>query len=354
MVGERIKLARKAKGFSLRELAELVGVSPQAISKYERDLDMPSSGVLLRLAKAFGVNIEYFFRTIRVNLSVPAYRKTSALRLREEHIVLAQIQEWLERYLELEALFPPDTANSFSLPEGLNRRIAVLDEVERAAEDLRAAWQLGLAPIENLTELLEDKGIKVGLVDGSEKFDVCTFVMEDGTPVIAVRRGLSGDRQRLNLAHELGHNILRPEAGVNKEKAAFRFAGAFLVPKPVVYYELGERRKTLDLYELHLLKHKYGLSMQAWIYRAKDLGIISETYARSLLREFRYRGWHRQEPGDALPPEEPKRMERLVMRALAEELITRSRAAELLGKSLGEFFKEVAEQHGGFGAHICD
>jgi transcriptional regulator with XRE-family HTH domain len=39
----------------LRALSEEVGVSAMAISKYERDLDVAGSGVLLRLAQALGV-----------------------------------------------------------------------------------------------------------------------------------------------------------------------------------------------------------------------------------------------------------------------------------------------------------
>jgi Zn-dependent peptidase ImmA (M78 family) len=137
---------------------------------------------------------------------------------------------------------------------------------------------------------------------------------------------------------------------VDEEKAADRFAGAFLVPAPVARFELGERRDTLHLYELHLLKHKYGLSMQGWIYRARDLGILSENATIRLFQDFRRAGWHRHEPGDQLPPEVPKRMERLVLRALAEDLISESRGAELLGKPLAQFYREEAAQHAGFPA----
>jgi Zn-dependent peptidase ImmA (M78 family) len=355
IIGERLKLARRAAGLSLRELAASAGISAQAISKYERGLDTPSSGVLLRLAEVLGVKIEYFFRRNKVNLSPPAYRKKSTLPRKKEEAVLARIQEWLERYLEVEELFSPgEAACRFILPEGVNPSIAVPEEVERVAGELRAAWQTGLDPIENLTELLEDKGIKVGLVEGAKGFDACTFTTEEGCPVIAVRRDLPGDRQRFNLAHELGHIILRPEKGLSAEKAAHRFAGAFLVPAPAARRELGDRRYALSFYELHLLKHKYGLSMQAWVYRAKDLGIISEALARNLFREFRRRGWCEKEPGDQLPPEEPKRMERLVMRALTEGLISESRAAELVDKPLAEFWREVAERHGGFPADLRD
>lgn len=353
MIGERIKLARRAAGLSLRDLASRVGVSPQAISKYERGLDMPSSGVLLRLAEALGVKVEYFFRIRSVNLSVPSYRKKSTLRRRQEEKILAQIQDWLERYLEVEELFyPSDVIARFALPEGINPKITTPEEAERVAEELRMAWQLGLDPIENLTELLEDKGIKVGLMEGTEGFDACTFTIEDNTPVIAVRRDIPGDRQRFSLAHELGHIFLQPVQEVDMEKAANRFAAAFLVPAQMARRELGEHRHAINLYELHLLKHKYGFSMQAWIYRAKDLGIITETAYRRLHRQISQHGWRRKEPGDELPPEEPKRMERLVMRALAEDLISESRAAELLAMPLTEFWQEVAKRHGGLPADI--
>ena len=331
-IGERIKLARRAARLSQRALAKKVGLSAQAISKYERGLDIPSSGVLLRLAQALNVEVEYFFRPSQVTITAPAYRKRTSLPKKQEQAIIASVQEWLERYLEVESLFPSEAQPRFELPSTVNPKVNSLDDVEEVAKDLRRTWDLGLAPIESMVELLEDKGIKVGLVDGPDGFDSCTFWANGNIPVIVIKRGLPGDRQRFNIAHELGHLVLEPGEGVDEEKAAFRFAGAFLVPEPMVRYELGERRHTLDLYELYLLKCKYGLSMQGWIYRAKDLGIIPESTAAQLFREFRKRGWHKKEPGEQIPPEEPKRMERLVLRALAEDLISQSRAAELLGR----------------------
>ena len=51
-IGQRIKQARKSNNLSLRDLAGQAEISPMAISKYERDQDTPSSGVLLRLSEA--------------------------------------------------------------------------------------------------------------------------------------------------------------------------------------------------------------------------------------------------------------------------------------------------------------
>ena len=328
-IGERIKQARKASNLSLRKLAEEVGVSAMAISKYERDQDVPGSGVLLRLSGALKVKLDFFFRPAAPNIQLQAYRKHAALGIKEQETIRMRIQDWVERYLEVESLFPGEQqAVNLTL-----RSVRTLDDVEAAAADLRDTWNLGHDPIENMVQLLEDQGIKVGLVSGFEHFDACTFKV-DGNPVIATKAELPGDRQRFNLGHELGHLVLDVRGELNPEKAANRFVGAFLLPAKTARFELGSRRTYLDDNELYMLKQKYGLSMQAWIYRAQELEIITSNTAELLFKQFRANGWYRKEPGYAYPSEMPLRMERLILRALAEDMISRSRAQELLGKPL--------------------
>jgi Zn-dependent peptidase ImmA (M78 family)/DNA-binding XRE family transcriptional regulator len=303
-IGERLKGARARAGLSLRDLAEQVGVSAQAISKYERGLD--------------------------------------------ERVIQAQIQDWLERYLGIESIL--NSTDQFEFPN-IKRQIARLEDVEKVALDLRNAWSLGLNPIDNLIEVLEGHGIKVGMVPGTDHFDALTLWANDAFPVIVVKQGVPGDRQRLSMAHELGHIILAIPAEWEKkqiEKAAYRFAGAFLAPAPIAIHELGERRQKLDRYEIHLLKHKFGISIQAWIVRAHDLGVINDAEYQRQFVELRSSGIHREEPGDAFPPEKSDRLERLVIRALAEDVISETRAEELLGSPLSEFWEEASRQHNGF------
>ncbi len=341
-IGQRIKQARKANNMSLRALAEKAEISAMAISKYERDLDTASSGVLLRLAQALGVSIDFLLRPQTVTVQLQTYRKHAALGVKEQEAIRMRIQEWLERYLEVESFFPNER-RAVNLPE---YSIQALEQAEKAALALRENWNLGLDPIENLTQLLEDQGIKVGLVSGFEHFDACTF-LADGSPVIVSKAGLSGDRQRFNLGHELGHLILDVGEGLDPESVCHRFVGAFLAPDQAVHFELGSKRTTLDINELYMLKHKYGLSMQAWIFRARDLGVISENTAKRLFQRFRANGWHRKEPGESLLSEKPLRMDRLVYRALAEDLISRSKAQELLGEPLQlQWAAEALQQDG--------
>ncbi|RCK72745.1 MAG: Transcriptional regulator [Anaerolineae bacterium] len=328
-IGQRIKQARKANQMSLRKLAEKAEISAMAISKYERDLDIPGSGVLIRLAQALDVSIDFLLRPQTISVQLQSYRKHASLGVKEQEAIQMRIQEWLERYFEIESFFP-DEIQTLDLP-----RVSVhtLEQVEQVALDMRRRWELGLDAIENLTQVLEDQGIKVGVIEGIDHFDACTF-MVNGIPIIVSKAELPGDRQRFNLGHELGHLILDIAEGLDPESACNRFVGAFLVPAQVGRMELGSRRTSLDINELYLLKHKYGMSMQAWIFRAKDLAIISESVARKLFKLFRAKGWYHHEPGEAIPGEKPLRMKRLIYRALAEDLISHSRAQELLGEPL--------------------
>jgi DNA-binding transcriptional MerR regulator/quercetin dioxygenase-like cupin family protein len=56
-IGERIARQRKRKRVSLRELAELTGLSPSYISSLERSLSKPSVASLQKLAAALGTNV---------------------------------------------------------------------------------------------------------------------------------------------------------------------------------------------------------------------------------------------------------------------------------------------------------
>jgi Zn-dependent peptidase ImmA (M78 family) len=264
-----------------------------------------------------------------MEVQLQAFRKHAALGVKEQEAIQMRIQDWVERYLEVESLFPSEQ-RTFPLPV---YAVSSFDQVESAAVELRKVWNLGLDPIENMIQLLEDQGIKVGLVSGFEHFDACTFKANQA-PVIVSKADLPGDRQRFNLGHELGHLVLNVQRELNPENASHRFVGAFLAPAQMVRFEIGSSRTALDMHELYMLKHKYGLSMQAWIHRAMDLEIISQSIAARLFQSFRANGWNRKEPGDSFPPEKPLRMERLIYRALAEDLISRSRAQELLGEPL--------------------
>lgn len=59
MDGKRIAAARRAKGWSQRELGEVIGCSQQAVAKYESPKGDMSTDVLMSLSNALGVTVSY-------------------------------------------------------------------------------------------------------------------------------------------------------------------------------------------------------------------------------------------------------------------------------------------------------
>jgi Zn-dependent peptidase ImmA (M78 family) len=326
-VGGRIRLARKAAGLSQRKLASMCNLSAMAISKYENDLMMPQSSALLAIAQALNVSIEFLLKSSEVRLVAPAYRCKSSIRAKAQASVLARAQASIEKYFEVEEMLGIEP--EFRVPKCTSHVVCSLDEVEGIADQLRSEWGLGSGPIENLMEVLETNGIKVAVVQADVTFDAMVAETNEGVPVIVVRDGLQGDRQRFTLAHELGHIVVKHNETLVSEKVANRFAGALLVPAAAARSELGESRHRLDIRELCALKQRYGFSIQAWAYRAKDLGIIDSSCFASFNRFLRAKGLHREEEYCPMASETTSRRSRLVQRAVAEGLVSRTKAEEL-------------------------
>ena len=56
--GTTIAALRKAHGMTQLELAEKMGVTDKAVSKWERDLSFPDVSSLPKLAEIFGVSVD--------------------------------------------------------------------------------------------------------------------------------------------------------------------------------------------------------------------------------------------------------------------------------------------------------
>ncbi len=337
MIGERLKQARTVAGLTTRELAEKAGVSAMAISKYERSETAPSSRVLMDLAKALEVRVEYFFRQAELSLERVSYRKHRDMPAKEERKILADVRDQIERWLELESFLKTPWSTLFNAPEKLPNRVNDLDQLEDVAITVREAWDLGLNPIPDLIDTFGERGIIVITTpfDAGQKFDGFSAKAND-KPVIVINETAYGDRQRFTLAHELGHLLLKDRLarGLDEEIACNRFAGAFLVPKPYVLKALGKRRTWLEPQELMLLKHEWGLSMGGWTYRARDIGVLPQIHMSGMWKLFREQGWDKKEPEPQYRREEVRLFKQLVYRALAEELISESKAAELRGMTM--------------------
>ncbi len=342
MFAQRLQRARKAAGLSMGKLAEEVGVSANAIKKYEHGVNMPSSDNLLKMADALNVRTEYFFRPVEVELQEIEYRKKSNLPKKLLNRLTADVMNQAERWSMLLDLYPDTDCPipTFSLPAELPAEVGDLEEIEEISNQMRRVWNLGLDPIPELITAMESKGVMIisTQVEGVNQFDGLAGRIGK-IPVVVFASLLSGDRQRFTLAHELGHLVLlnRLAKNLGEEKACNRFAGAFLLPKKAVVEIMGKHRHTIEPIELLLLKHEFGISMTAILMRLEQCGVISANLKRRYFIEFGKLGWRKQEPGEPYPKESTFRFKQLVCRALAEEYIGESKAAELLGMSVYQF-----------------
>src|SRR5207245_7236338 len=162
MIADRIKLARRKSGYSLRGLSDAMHrrVTAQAIGKYERGEDIPSSGVLLALSDALSVSLSYLVDTQGIELGGVEFRTKASTSARDRAHVETEVLEWIERYLQIELILELDSAQWHS-PFASPRRLRDIADAENLATEVRQKWNLGLDPIPNMTELLEEKGLKV-------------------------------------------------------------------------------------------------------------------------------------------------------------------------------------------------
>ncbi len=325
-VGARLREGREARGLTAIALAELVGVSRQAISQYEKGLASPSPDVMARIAQQLDLPVAYFLRPVRhIELSIVFYRSqstaTSVARARAEGRLrwAEEIASYVREFIET----PPVDFPTLDLPS--DPKMLTDEQIETAAQQVRRYWKLGDGPISNVVWLLENHGaIVVRDQLATHALDAFSGWVE-GTPFIVLGSDKgSAVRSRLDAAHELGHLVLHRQVTATQlsrpadvrltEHQAFRFGGAFLLPAstfPRDFYS-----PTLDA--LRMLKNKWGASIGLMIKRLEDLELVPTDQVRHLWLSYTRRGWKRQEPlDDELPVEEPR-----LLRQACELMIT--------------------------------
>lgn len=342
---KRLKQVRLAKGLSLESLSEKMGglVTKQALSKYEKGLMSPSMHVLTKIAEALEIKTAYLWTEPSIKVELTSYRKHSALLKKEQETIESIVCQAMEERVKLQDLVQGPV--KINLPKRLSK-IRSLKEAELSAEKLRETWKLGEAPIASVTKTLEEQFIHVVTIDSaSDKFDgIAAKVMDEHGEMKAVgvvtRRGLPGERQRINLLHELGHLVMDVHPGVDEEKAAFRFAGAFLAPASLLIREIGRRRSNVQLEEMLILKKLFGMSIQALLYRMHDLDIINDSFYKHACIQINKLGMRKNEP-EPIPQEEPQWVKLNALRAYAEGLVTKDEGESMLGGCLKEASRQI-------------
>ena len=341
IVSSKIKQARILQAMSLQDLADRIGVSKQMISKYEKGDSIPQSKMLIKLAKALEVKMDYFFSPSSVELGEINFRKKNSFSIKKINALKEKIKIELSNYLEIENILQIN--NSFKNPLE-RRKVSTINDIEGIVSELRTEWKIGFDPIHNIIQLLEDKEIKIIEINEPENnFDGLATIINGKYPVIVLNKSFSVERKRFTLLHELGHLLLElPECDVKfEENICNRFAAEFLFPQNLVIKEFGNKRDSISLRELVEVQKKYGISIRAIIYRLKDANIFSENRLTEFYKKLNFNPTLKKEIDQERfqSSEVSHRYEQLVYRALSQELISSSKAASLLNVNINEVLK---------------
>ncbi|MBS1586530.1 MAG: ImmA/IrrE family metallo-endopeptidase [Bacteroidetes bacterium] len=287
-----IILAREARGITQLELSEKIGMSRTNIGKMENGDIGVKEDILTAIADATSYPISFFRQDEEVFPEPLAIRKRDSVAQgiltpinAKTNIIRFHLQ-YLLKALDITAPILP---------------IQQVDEAHSPLEiatALRDKWKIKSPVIDNITALLESKGIAIGSFDfGTERVDSKCVLTKEKYPLLIANRTLLGDRQRFSLSYQLGHLLMHMPYKLTHDRdishEANLFAAEFLMPENDIRSDF-ENGITVPL--LADLKLKWKVSMISLLYRADDLGYLTPNQKRYLLQQFNEQKLRRREP----------------------------------------------------------
>lgn len=315
--GSRLTLARYLAGLRKSDLAGLVGKSATAVAAWESGAKRPTAATVAQLALGLSVDPGFFAARpddIAALSTTPHFRslRSTSQLARDQAFAYGQLAVDIAASLERHVEFPD--VDVPSLPVAVD---AVDDDgPERAAQLVREVWEMGDGPVGHLIRLLEHHGVLV-VFSPPRTASVDAYSFNSRLRPVVTLNPIKRDyyRQRLDVAHELGHLIMHADAepgGRIVEEQAYRFASELLLPAAETRDLLPTSMGGQVWVTLAKLKEQWGVSMQALLYRARRLGRLGDVSYRNAMSTISARGWRRDEPGLVTAIEQPSLLPKAV------------------------------------------
>jgi len=340
------------KGLNQGDLAEKAGISRNAYRSIETGASEPRTGNLERIAGALDVSVLDLLREVP-ELSSLRFRSHKGLTAQQRALredLVTRFALWLDDFSELEEMLGVESP---SPPSGLP---------DASPADQAAYVRQGLevdpeSPIVDLTDLLEEAGVKLHLAPARlDQFFGMSVSEVDNGPAMSINtaKGIPIERQILSTAHELGHLIMHKDSydgsdrveDPEEEKEANEFAGYFLMP-PEAFHRVWDEYRGLHFVERVMkAKRHFQVSYRTVLVRLIEEGELDNTIWRDFYRYYeRYTGRALSPKKEPLPLAEPDfeedKLDQLVRDALEAEKISMDRATEILDLSLDSMRERV-------------
>lgn len=341
MYGKRIKYYRMKNGYTLEELANKLSCTKAAVSQYENDRRDPDEETLDRISKIFHINkIDLLVReNNNIIFDHCSFRKKMKTNKNTIEIFKADIESKCIDEINIMNILGIIPNKPFKAS-----MLSTLNSIEDNAKAIRKALDVSTkGPIYFVTRLLERLGIIV-----------LTFPCEDdieglnGTansiPYIFFNSNKTVERQRFTLVHEFCHLFFPKVENKELEKYINRLAGHVLLPNEDLYLEFGHINRNLNKYLINSVSKEYKVAPSCLITRLHETGIVTEMYYKNYFKILNC-GRGKTNEGSLLDneidSELPKEFNQRVYRALSDNLISTSRAAELLSIPVFDVMKNI-------------
>ena len=320
--GQRLRDALQFRGKKMADLSRGTGISRQSLSLYANEENVPPYENVQKIAKNLDFPSEYFLsEDICTTVTTNTYFRSQSAAKKKEQNAQEKKLEYTAKMYEILLNYVDFPALRLTLPMGIYADVdevvnadpeEVQEKIEKLTLSLRKAWGIGNGPIENMQFLLESNGIVVtGFRNVDDKIDAFSQKVHvkngDSVYIVALALGKKPrERLRFDMAHELGHIMMHNWDESNEdlnrdefnaiERQANMFASAFLLPRESFGKMVSPYATNIEFYRS--LKKKWGVSMQAMMYRARQLDIISVNQFQYMMRQISQKGWRTHEPGD--------------------------------------------------------
>lgn len=200
------------------------------------------------------MDTDHFFRpfTFDVNELRVSFRKKSDTSVKDVNSLKVQIQDEVERYLEIEEILGKEKQ---SVPLINCDLLSAPSQMREQANDLRKQWDLGNDAIGNVQDVLETHGVKVICIEAPKEFDGVSGIINVSDYVVVLNRCQEHvERRRFTAMHELGHLLFDNHFSDTltlreREKLCDAFASEMLLPSNILQklFSPGEKISTSEV-----------------------------------------------------------------------------------------------------------
>ena len=354
-LGRELQDARKKRGMTQEEAAELLGVARTTLTAIEKGTRRIKASELVKLARAYGRQIGDFVHSRpQIESFQVQFRGPSSRTEHEEELIAPYISEFEDLcrdYLTLEEITSSPLPRKYPAEYDISG-LPILYAAESVAMQERNRLNLGDGPLPTnpvLRVVLEQEvGLRIFFMPLPQGFSAIYHYDHRLGGCIAINSTHPEERRRLSLAHDYGHFVaqrFKPEVLIEdgyarkpeSELFADKFSLHFLMPVSGLIRHFNDIKRTKEkvtILDICRLANYYGVSVQALVLWLEENWLLrTGTWDALKSYGFKVREAQQQAGIEPLPERDellPERYRYLAWVALETEAISEGQFAHFL------------------------